>query len=188
MQEKIYLRPLCLNDINEKYLSWVNDPSVTEYLKIGKKRMNHSDLVSYVQDSPNKGRHNYAIIIQNSQEHIGNCSIYSIEFGKSKFEIGYLIGEKNFWGGHYSSMVIFNLLKIGFIKMGLDKCIGYVEETHIKARMTNKFSGYKEIKKFKQYNEKVNKDVTLIAIEISKKDWITNSEILCSKYPELYEI
>ena len=53
--------------------------------------------------------------------------------------------------------------------MGLDKCIGYVEETHIKARMTNKFSGYKEIKKFKQYNEKANKDVTLVAIEISKK-------------------
>ena len=98
MQEKIYLRPLSLNDINEKYLSWVNDPSVTEYLKIGKKRLKHSDLVSYVQDSLNKGRHNYAIITQNSQEHIGNCSIYSIEFDKSKFEIGYLIGEKNFGG------------------------------------------------------------------------------------------
>ena len=44
MQEKIYLRPLSLNDITERYLSWVNDPSVTEYLKIGKERLNHSDL------------------------------------------------------------------------------------------------------------------------------------------------
>ena len=186
MQEKIYLRPLCLNDINERYLSWVNDPSVTEYLKIGKERLNHNDLCKYIEDSPNKGRHNYAIITKNSKKHIGNSSIYSIELSKSKFEIGYLIGEKNFWGGHYSSMVIFNLLKIGFLKMGLNKCIGYVDETHIKARMTNKFSGYKEVKKIKHYNEKVKKNVTLIAIEIFKKDWLKNSEILCSKYPELY--
>ena len=70
--------------------------------------------------------------------------------------------------------------------MGLNKCIGYVDETHIKARMTNKFSGYKEVKKIKPYNEKVKKNVTLIAIEIFKKDWLKNSEILCSKYPELY--
>ena len=188
MQEKIYLRPLSLKDINQRYLSWVNDPSVTEFLKIGKQRLSHSDLIRYVKDSPDKGRHNYAVITKNSKQHIGNSSIYSIEQDKSKFEIGYLIGEKNFWGGHYSSMVIFNLLKIGFIKMGLNKCIGYVEETHVKARMTNKFSGYKEIKKIKKYNEKVNRDVTIIAIEISKKEWLKNREVLCSKYPEFYEI
>tara|TARA_B100000029_G_scaffold516819_1_gene635204 strand:+ start:16828 stop:17394 length:567 start_codon:yes stop_codon:yes gene_type:complete len=188
MQEKIYLRPLCLSDINKKYLSWVNDPSVTEYLKIGKQRLAHSDLVRYVEDSPKKGRHNYAIITKNSQQHIGNSSIYSIERDKSKFEIGYFIGEKNFWGGHYSSMVIFNLLKIGFIKMGLEKCIGYVPEAHIKARMTNKFSGYKEIKKINQYNEKINKDIAVIELEIAKKDWLRNTEVLCSRYPELYEV
>ena len=188
MQEKIYLRPLNLNDINERYLSWVNDPSVTEFLKIGRHRLSHSDLVRYVKDSPKRGRLNYAIITKNSKKHIGNSSIYSVDINKSKFEIGYLIGEKNFWGGHYSSMVIFNLLKIGFLKMGLNKCIGYVEETHAKARMTNKFSGYKEIKKIKQFNEKLNKDVTIIAIEIHKKDWLKNTEVLCSKYPEFYEI
>ena len=188
MQEKIYLRPLCLNDINERYLSWVNDPSVTEYLKIGSQRLVHSDLKKYVEDSPKKGRHNYAVITKNTQQHIGNSSIYSIEQDKSKFEIGYFIGEKNFWGGHYSSLVIFNLLKIGFIKMGLKKCIGYVQEDHVKARMTNKFSGYKEIKKIKQYNEKANKDVNVIALEISKKDWLKNREALCSKHPEIYEV
>ena len=188
MQEKIYLRPLCLNDINERYLFWVNDPSVTEYLKIGKQRLANSDLVRYVEDSPNKGRHNYAIITKNSQQHIGNGSVYLIELDKSKFEIGYFIGEKEFWGGHYSSILIFNLLKIGFIEMGLDKCIGYVEEAHVKARMTNKFSGYKEIKKIKQYNEKVNRNVNIIGIEISKKDWLKNTEVLCSEYPELYEV
>ncbi|MDA7780225.1 GNAT family N-acetyltransferase [Candidatus Pelagibacter sp.] len=187
MQEKIYLRPLCLNDVSEKYLSWVNDSSVTEYLEIGKERLSHNDLVRYVEDSPKKGRHNYAIITKKTQQHIGNSSIYSIEIDKSKFEIGYFIGEKFFWGGHYSSMLIFNLLKIGFIKMGLTKCTGYINESHIKGRMTNKFSGYKEIKKINRYSKKINKNISVIEFEITKKDWLKNAEILCSQYPELYE-
>ena len=187
MQEKIYLRPLCLSDINKKYLTWVNDPSVTEYLEIGKKRLEHSDLVKYIGDAPKNGRHNYAIITKNSKLHIGNGSIYSVVPEKSKFEIGYFIGEKNFWGGLYSSLVIFNLLKIGFIKMGLKKCIGYINETHIKARMTNKFSGYKEIKKYERYWKKKNKNINEIKIEISKNDWLKNKELLCSDFPELYE-
>ena len=187
MQEKIYLRPLCLNDVSEKYLSWVNDSSVTEYLEIGKERLSHNDLVRYVEDSPKKGRHNYAIITKKTQQHIGNSSIYSIEIDKSKFEIGYFIGEKFFWGGHYSSMLIFNLLKIGFIKMGLERCTGYVDKENIKARMTNRFSGYKEIKSINNFYGKNNNKV-VIALEITKKDWLKNAEVLCSQFPELYEI
>lgn len=75
MQEKIYLRSLCLSDVNKKYLFWVNDPSITEFLRIGKQRLVRNDLVRYIEDSPKKGRHNYAIITKNSQQHIGNCSI-----------------------------------------------------------------------------------------------------------------
>ncbi len=188
MQEKIYLRPLSLNDINETYLSWVNDKSVTEYLEIGKKTLHRIDLVKYLEISPTVGRTNYAIITESSQQHIGNCSIYGVEIEKSKFEIGYFIGEKFFWGGHYSSMVIFCLLKIGFIKMGLDKCIGWVNENHIKARMTNKFSGFKEIKKVKRYSAKADKDVSCVELEIFKEDWLKNTELLISQYPELYEV
>tara|TARA_X000000950_G_C13865470_1_gene640554 strand:+ start:1363 stop:1920 length:558 start_codon:yes stop_codon:yes gene_type:complete len=185
MQDKINLRPLRLSDINKKYLLWVNDPSVTEYLRIGKQRLMRNDLVRYIKNSPKEGRHNYAIITTNSKLHIGNCSIYSIDKDKRKFEIGYFIGEKKFWGGHYSSMLIFNLLKIGFIKMGLEKCTGYINENNIKARLTNKFSGYKEIKRVNNFYEKKK---NVIKIEISKKDWLKNAQVLCSKFPKLYEI
>ena len=76
MQEKIYLRPLSLKDITEKYLFWVNDPSITEFLRIGKQRLVRNDLVRYIEDSPKKGRYNYAVITKNSQQHIGNSSVY----------------------------------------------------------------------------------------------------------------
>ncbi len=186
MQEKIYLRPLCLSDVNKKYLSWVNDPSVTEHLNIGTHRLSQSDLVKYVEESPKLGRHNYAIITKNSQQHIGNSSIYSIDIAKSKFQLGYFIGEKNFLGGHYAPMVIFNLLKIGFLKMGLEKCTGYIHEQNIKARMVNKFLGYKELKKTTKF--KTKNFTTDIELEITKNDWLKNNEILCSQFPEFYKV
>ena len=147
MQEKIYLRKLSLNDISEKYLLWVNDPKITKYLELGKKRLVYSDLEKYIKDSPKNGRYNYAVITKKTKQHIGNCSLYSVKPNSKEFEIGWFIGEKKFWGGHYSSMIIYYLHRIGFKKMSLKKCVGYVNENHIKARMTNKFSGYKEVRR-----------------------------------------
>ena len=186
MQEKIYLKKLSLDDISKKYLLWVNNPIITQYLELGKKRLGYSDLEKFIKDSPKQGRLNFAIITYETKQHIGNCSIYSIKPKIKEFEIGWFIGEKNFWGGHYSSMVIFNLHKIGFKKLGLKKCIGYVDETHIKARMTNKFSGYKEIKKINI--KKKNKNVSTIKLEITKKNWLVHAKLLNSSYPDLYEI
>ena len=187
MQEKINLRPLTLSDVNKKYLSWMNDPSVTEFLVTGEKTLRRADLVKYVKDSKKNKRYNFAIITKFSQKHIGNCSIHSIKSKQKTFEIGYFIGEKKFWGGHYSSMVIFNLLKIGFTEMKLNKCVGQMDEKHIKARMTNRFSGYKEIKSINNFYGKNNNKV-VIALEITKKDWLKNAEVLHSQFPELYEI
>ncbi len=185
MQEKIYLRPLSTSDINEKYLFWVNDPAVTEYLEIGSQRLTSNDLIKYVEESPEKGRHNYAIVTKTSRQHIGNGSLYSIDPTNKNFEIGWFIGEKNFWGGQYSSMIIFYLLKIGFVEMGLEKCIGGVEKENIKARMSNKFSGFKETKS--HFLMKNNKKTSFIKLELTKKDWFIRAKVLHSQYPELFD-
>tara|TARA_B110000046_G_scaffold143594_1_gene150597 strand:- start:192 stop:755 length:564 start_codon:yes stop_codon:yes gene_type:complete len=185
MQEKIHIKPLNIDDINDKYICWVNDPLITEYLEIGKRRLTYRDLVKYVEDSQKNGRYNYAIITKESKNYIGNCSIFKIESDSQKFEIGWLIGEKEFWGGHYSSMIIFDLFKIGFIEMKLEKCIGYIDKTHIKARMANRFAGFKEIKTF--LVKKDNKIITTIMLEITKKDWLIHAKSLHLKFPKFYD-
>ena len=188
MQEKIYLRPFSLNDIGERYLSWVNDPIVTKYLGWAKQRLKYEDLVRFVNESPKNGRENYAIITELSKNHIGNCSILNVNKKEKTFEMGWLIGEKDFWGGHYSSMVIFNLLKIGFIEMGLKKCIGGVDERNIKARLTNKFSGFEEKEKVLKPSTKENINISTIYLEISKKKWLKKAKALCLEYPEFYSL
>ena len=48
--EKVYLRPLELSDLNERYLSWLNDPEVTRYLESGTFPMTRHDLQKFYQE------------------------------------------------------------------------------------------------------------------------------------------
>ena len=69
--------------------------------------------------------------------------------------------------------------------MGLEKCIGAVNKNHIKARMTNNFSGFKELET--RFVEIDNKKNTLINLEITKKEWLARAKILHSQFPALYD-
>jgi len=188
MNERIMLVPLTEQFINQKYLSWVNDPEVTEFLEIGGVVYELDDLFRYIQISTTSGRLNYAIITEESNFHIGNASLYSIDKKNKKFEIGWFIGEKKYWGGHYAPMVIFNLHKMGFMELGLEFCTGAVHEKHIKARITNRFVGYSEIEKYAAFSKKKNKNIPSIKLHISKDEWLARANVLEQKYPEYYRL
>jgi RimJ/RimL family protein N-acetyltransferase len=185
---KIILTPLTERFINQKYLSWVNDPEVTEFLEIGSATYELEDLFSYINESKNSGRLNFAIIAADINLHIGNASIHSIDRANKKFEIGWIIGDKKYWGGHSASMTIFYLHKIGFTELGLEFCDGFVYEKHIKARMTNKFVGYSEIEKYLTFSKKLNMEVHLIKLAISKHDWLVRAKELEKLYPQFYRL
>jgi len=188
MSERIKLVPLSEKFINQKYLSWVNDPEVTEFLEIGNKRYQLEDLFLYLHDSKISGRLNYAVLAEESNQHIGNASIYSIDKKNKKFEIGWFIGEKNFWGGHYAPMIIFYLHKIGFTELRPESCGGGVNEEHIKASMTNRFMGYSEIEKISSYSKKQSKYIASIKLHISKSEWLIRAKELEQKYPQHYQL
>ena len=44
-----YLRTLTVNDVSEKYLKWVNDPEVTQYLEIRYNSYTMEKLCEYVR-------------------------------------------------------------------------------------------------------------------------------------------
>ena len=43
---RVYLRPLERDDLNARYLSWLNDPEVTRYLEVGTFPTTNRDLES----------------------------------------------------------------------------------------------------------------------------------------------
>ena len=189
-QQNIFLETLSLGHISSNYIDWVNDPVLTKYLEIGDVKLTKNDLKNYIINSPKDGgRRNYAIMTTESKNHIGNCSIYEINTQDNSYEIGWIIGDENFSGGLYAPMVIFELHKIAFLELGLERWRGRVVKENVKARITNKFIGYKETETVKYRGRKnTNKYLDIVEVELSKDDWLIRGEALSKKYPNFFQI
>ena len=145
--DSLQISPLTFKHCTESYLNWLSDPEVNEFLHVPRgPELNMTYLVSYVKNSlTSADRFCFAFTHIDSGEHIGNGSIYDINKNHSSFQIGWFIGNKSFWGGLTSSQIMFALFEHGFFQLQLSTNNGLVDSTHVRARMANKFIGYKEL-------------------------------------------
>ncbi len=100
--ERIYLRTLTVEDVSERYYSWINDPEVTRFLETNNATLD--DLIQYV-----KIRYNdptclfFGIFLKKNDEHIGNVKLEPIDFKARTARLGLLIGEKEYWNKGYET-------------------------------------------------------------------------------------
>lgn len=128
--KRIYLREVRLSDVNECYYHWMNDSSITRYLE---SRFFPNDLESlkeYVirmQKDPNSLF--LAIIMKESERHIGNIKLGPIDWVHRLADVGVLIGDKSFWGKGYATEAIGLVASMAFEKINLHKLTaGYYSE------------------------------------------------------------
>jgi len=112
--KNIYLRQLMEEDINERYLSWLNDPEVLEFRtrRVFPSTMNDINILR--EEMRNNKNLQLAIVTRNSELHIGNIRLGPIDWYHSKAEISILIGEKSVWGQGYGKEAIYLLSKHAF--------------------------------------------------------------------------
>ena len=133
--QKVFLRPVVRNDINERYLGWLNDQDVTYYLDRSEKPVEMDDLLSYW--NTNNAHENMtwlAICIADDGRHIGNIRLGSIDKLHLRARVGLLIGEKEEWGKGYGTEALQLLCEIAFDKMKLNKLYAGIVEGHIGSR------------------------------------------------------
>lgn len=96
---KIYLRPVTIEDATEEYLSWLMDEEVTRYLEVGFRENDmqelRSDIIRFNSDRSVKW---FAICLLRDDKHIGNIKVERIDWNHKFGEIGFLIGDKSYWG------------------------------------------------------------------------------------------
>ena len=72
----VVMKPISHNEINSRYISWLNDPQVTEFLDAGFMRHSKRDVLNYINALRKKeGCELFAIFSKNKSVHIGNVSI-----------------------------------------------------------------------------------------------------------------
>jgi RimJ/RimL family protein N-acetyltransferase len=120
--ERLYLRPVRDTDANERYLRWIRDPDVTRYLECRFSRTSRKDLRKYVADTnadPNTAF--LAIVLRESDRHLGNIKLSSINRIHGTAELGLMIGEKDCWNKGYATEAIRLVKAYAFDVLGLHK-------------------------------------------------------------------
>lgn len=94
---RVSLKPITEDEINERYLTWVNDPEINKYLEVRYKKQNISDIYNYVNSLRSiEGGELFAIFDNARNLHIGNCSITHFNPNNNGYAIyGLMIGEKS---------------------------------------------------------------------------------------------
>jgi len=122
--KKIVLRPLSEDDINERYLSWVNNREITRYMETGIYPTTLKELQSFYKKIANsKSDIMFAILNKRNMLHIGNIKLGSINWVHRFADLGIMIGEKKFQGRGYGQEACRLVLEYAFKRLNLNKII-----------------------------------------------------------------
>ena len=122
--EQVYLRPLEESDVNEEYLSWLNDSETTRYLETGKFPNTNESLRGYLQRFEGSTTDlAFAIIDKQTEQHIGNVTLNRISWIHRTGDTGLMIGRKDFWGRGIAFETWSLIIEYAFNRLGLRKII-----------------------------------------------------------------
>ena len=118
----VYLRPLQREDLNERYLSWVNDPQVTRYMETGTFPSTKQDLEDFYQGTTSsKNQVILAVADARTDLHIGNVKLGPIHWVHRRATFGILIGDRKYWGKGVGQEATRLTVEYGFHRLNLHR-------------------------------------------------------------------
>ena len=142
--ERIYLRRLTEEDASEEYVRWMNDPEVNQYLESRFYAQTVESTKAFIRSVSNENNYQFGIFIKETGRHIGNIKIGNINHYHKFAEIGFLIGEKEFWGKGIATEAIGLATDYAFNKLGIHKLIGGAYSPNIGSIKSFLKNGYEQ--------------------------------------------
>ena len=120
--DRIFLRKVQLGDVCQKYVNWLNDSEVNQYLETRYQVQTISSVSKYVKKMVNKDdEYFFAICLNENEKHIGNIKLGPVNLVHKFGEISLLIGDKNQWGKGYATEAIYSITNFAFDVLELHK-------------------------------------------------------------------
>ena len=143
--ERLIFRPLDSSYLSQEYVNWMNDKEVNKYLESGGD-YTIEKLKDFLNEVEKSSILFWAIIIKDSNKHIGNIKIDPISKRNKTGEYGILIGDKKEWGKGYAKEASKAVLNFCFSKnVQLRKVtLGVVTENESALRLYQKLGFIQE--------------------------------------------
>lgn len=122
--KQIYLRRLTEDDVTEKYVSWINNPEINQYLESRFVTHTIESTKTFIRSVTNDNNYQFGIFLIDTNEHIGNIKIGSINRYHKYGDIGFIIGEKAYWGRGIATEAIKLATDFAFNELHLHKLWG----------------------------------------------------------------
>lgn len=173
--KKVILRPLLKEDINERYLSWLNDKKVTKYMETGVFPITLAELHSFY-DKVAKSRTDvmFAIVAKHNKLHIGNIKLGCINWVHRFADLGIMIGDKRYWSKGFGQEACRLLLEYAFNRLNLNKVFLGVYATHNFALRAYKKIGFKVEGRMRKMFNIDNRYVDKIIMGVLREDFLRN--------------
>ena len=101
----------------DKYLSWLNDSSVNQFLETRFVFNTIESIREYTDASLKQGDYFFGIFFNDI--YVGNVKLSAVNKIHQRCELGIMIGDKNYWGKGIAPRVIQFLTNYAFTELGL---------------------------------------------------------------------
>ena len=170
------LRPFQLEDVDDTYCRWLNDPEVVRYLEARHADRSPEALRAFVKNSlANPNRHFFLVLEDDQDLPIGTASlVVRPHYNVATF--GYMIGEREYWGGDYALVVQVALLDHAFGTLGLRRLEGGAAATNTSSHFNFRRLGFvREGTRRLQVIDNQKGPVDLLVYGMFAEEWQENS-------------
>lgn len=148
--EKVFLKILSEDDVDENYLGWLNDNEVTRFIESRWQAHSLEDLKNYVK-TINESLDDVLLGIHlKNQEHIGNVRICQIHPVHRFGDLGFLIGKK-YWNKGYGTEAIKLATEYAFKELNLNKLFADIYSNNVGSYKAFMKAGYVEVGRLKRH-------------------------------------
>jgi RimJ/RimL family protein N-acetyltransferase len=140
--ERLYLSPMNPEDA-EQYTKWLNDPVVAVPLGQYKNLLSLPNERKALEQLTAEG-HNYAIILKDDDELIGNISLFDIDHLSQRATLGLFIGDAEQRGKGYGTEAIRLILGYGFDTLNLHNIMLHCDSDNKQGIACYKKAGFRE--------------------------------------------
>jgi len=169
-----YVRHLLPDDVSKTYLSWLHDPEVTRYLAVHHSPPANLDaLRDWVESFDQKNKFIWGIFEATTQEHVGNATIYSVDRRNSRAHLGYMIGNREFWGRKVLLQCLPPIFDFAFDQLLLHKLTAAVDVRNISSVISLKKLGFVKEGRFKEHIYEEGKYFSAVHYALFKEHWVS---------------
>ncbi len=165
--ENLTLKPLSLEETEDNYPNWFNDPEVCKYNSHGEVVYTKEMAINFVNSiKDDSSKIVLAVYLKRKNIHIGNISLQKIDKKNKSAEIAYIFGEKEYWGKGLATEASQPLIDYAFKVLDLHRLYFGTHVDNIGMQKVGEKLGFKKegVLKDAQYKNGKYNDVVIYGV------------------------